>query len=221
MNESIRLKILSSNEIENIRMQLAQLFAEQANKYTQGDSCSIAVDKAQSLMLSIIYTIDYYLKSLENTDVCIIHIKTKKLKELHVKGKELIRSEFEKSKKLFDLVQKNRIKTENYAYNETIDEGLPSFFKEYELEFLSHESMASIDYPLCIDKMDTCSIEYIISYLEKLYWENEFCSRFYSNDISSLLRGYSYDNKEQLVNIFELVLSNSLGSIMLKRSAQD
>ncbi|KNY29351.1 DUF6179 domain-containing protein [Pseudobacteroides cellulosolvens] len=220
LNEAVRLKLLTMDEITGIRLQLADVLTTETRSYTQGDSSSVTVETAQSLMMSIIYTIDFYLKNLPNTDECLYAIKSTKLMAVYSKGKELIRIEIEKTKELFHLVQKNKISTDNIAYNDTI-ESLASFFKDYNPMFAAHDSVVSIDYPLCIDRMDTCGIEYISSYLQKLYCENEFCRRFSKESIVYLLNGYSKENKELLINIFEIVLANSLGSVLLKRSSKD
>ena len=220
LNEAVRLKLLTMEEITSIRTQLADILTIETRSYTQGDSSSVTVETAQSLMLSIIYTIDFYLKNLPNTDECLYAIKSTKLMDVYSKGKELIKIEIEKTRELFHLVQKSKISIDNIAYNDTI-ESLAGFFKDYNPMFAAHDSVVSIDYPLCIDRMDTCGIEYISSYLQKLYCENEFCRRFSKESIFYLLNGYSKENKELLINIFELVLANSLGSVLLKRSAKD
>ncbi|HEY9061718.1 MAG TPA: DUF6179 domain-containing protein [Pseudobacteroides sp.] len=220
LNEAMRLKLLSTEEIEGLRIQLAQMLAMETSSYTQGDSSSLKVETAQEIMMSIIYTLDFYLKSLPNTDECLASLKSMKIMEIYAKGKELIKTAFEQAKKLYELVGKNKISTDNYAYNDTI-EALSGFFKDYNPMFAAHDSKVSIDYPLCIDNMDTCGVEYIVTYLKKLYYENEFCRRFPDESIGYLLNGYSNDNKQLLVNIFELILANSLGSALLKRSPKD
>ena len=52
------------------------------------------------------------------------------------------------------------IKTENYAYNDTVGYGIPLFFKEYKSEFEAHNTPGSIDYPLFQDKMELVGVEY-------------------------------------------------------------
>lgn len=220
LNEAVRLKLLSTEEVEGLRIQMAQMLAEKTGSYTQGDSSSLKVETAQEIMISIIYTLDFYLKSLLNTGECVVALKSMKLMDIYSKGKELIKTAVEEAKKLYDLVQKNKISTDNYAYNDTI-EALSGFFRDYNPMFAAHDPKVSIDYPLCIDNMDTCGVEYIVTYLKKLHYENEFCRRFPDESIGYLLSGYSNDNKELLVNIFELVLANSLGSVLLKRSSKN
>jgi len=220
LSESVRLKLLNAEEINSIRLQLADMITMETRSYTQGDSSSVTVETAQSLMMSIIYTLDFYLKSLSSTDKCLDAIKFMKLTDIYTKGKELIKNQIEKTKIFLDLIQRNKISTDNIAYNDTI-ESLADFPKKYNPIFAAHDLVVSIDYPLCIDRMDTCGVEYISIYLEKLYWENEFCKKFSMENISNLLNGYSNENTELLINIFGLVLANSLGSVLLKRSAKD
>jgi len=220
LSEAVRLNLLNAEQIHNIRLQLADMITTETRSYTQGDSSSVTVETAQSLMMSIIYTLDFYLKSLPSTDKCLDAIKSMKLMDIYSKGKELIKNEIEKTKRLLALIQKNKISTDNIAYNDTI-ESLNEFPKKYNPMFAAHDSVVSIDYPLCIDRMDTCGVEYISIYLEKLYWENEFCRKFSPKSIAKLLNGYSNESNELLINIFKLVLANSLGSVLLKRSARD
>jgi hypothetical protein len=62
--------------------------------------------------------------------------------------------------------------------------------------------------------MTLVGVEYIYEYLHKLNLENAFCKKFDENDIHQLLRGYDDNYQDLLINIFELVLINSLGSVL-------
>jgi len=68
--------------------------------------------------------------------------------------------------------------------------------------------------------MDLAGIEYIHSYLEKLYLENEFCLNFEILDIHNLLRGYDRSYKDLLINIFGLIVNNLVGSALAGKSLQ-
>ena len=69
-----------------------------------------------------------------------------------------------------------------------------------------------------MDNMNYIGIEYINNYLEILSLENEFCYNFDICEINELLKGYDKNCELLLINIFELVLINSLGLIICGKS---
>jgi len=220
LQELSHLKLLSDSEIEHIQIQSIQLLAKETDHYTNGESSSVKVETAQSLLQSIIYCIGIYLKSLPDIDLCIDILKQKTLLELFKQGKNLIRIQFGCAKQLLTSIQKDSIVTDNIAYNDTVSDGLMLFFSKYDIDFGSHEIPASIDYPLSNDmnfSMALVGIEYIYSYLQILSLENKFCKHFAAEDIDQLLRGYDDHYQDLLINIFELVLTNALGSILRNR----
>jgi len=164
-------------------------------------------------MESIFYTIGIYLKSFPSPEMGVATLKKQPLSELHGQGGKFIRAYCEDAKNLLNAVKNNRIPIDNYAYNYTLENGIPDFFASYNIEFAAHETPGSIDYPLSNDKMELSGIEYICDYLQKLYLENQFCSNFTRNDLVYLLRGYDEHYQELLINIFGLVLTNAIGCI--------
>jgi hypothetical protein len=117
-------------------------------------------------------------------------------------------------------IQKNRLETTNYAYIDTIDYGIPIFFKEYDIRFASHESESpgSIDYPLAVDEMKLVGIEYLEAYLNTIDLENTFCSYFDISEIEALLKSYNKNSYLLLINIYQFVLTNYLGVILVGKS---
>ena len=69
--------------------------------------------------------------------------------------------------------------------------------------------------------MNYIGIEYINNYLETLTLENEFCYNFDICEINELLKGYDKNCELLLINIFELVLANSLGLIICGKSLKN
>ena len=211
---------LNKAEIEGIQFQILDILKENVNYYTKAESCSVKVEVAEQLILSIYYTIGIYLKSKSIMRERIKLIKENKMKELFLKGEKLLRIKVEEGKRLLEHVQKTKLKTGNIAYLDTIDYGIPPFFKEYDIRFSSHEAPGSIDYPLAIDEMDLVGIEYILEYLTKLNYENMFCSNFDNEEIQFLLKGYDKNCDHLLINIFELVLTNYLGCVLIGKEGR-
>ena len=218
--EAHRLMLLTESEFENIQLQSIQLLAKRTERFTGGESSSVKVETAQRILQSIFYSIGIYLKSFLDPDMSIAVLKQKPLPELYQHGKKLIEIQLDSTKQLFYKIQNDHLITDNCAYNDTLLDGIPGFFPAYDVDFAAHDTPASIDYPLSNDKMDLVGIEYISSYLQKLFLENEFCKNFPVHDIHCLLRGYDDHYQDLLINIFELVLTNAVGSSLANKSVQ-
>lgn len=218
IEEAQNMKLLSDSELEDIQMQSIKLLTRVTERYTGGESSSVRVETAQSILQSILYSIGIYLKSFPDADMSLEEIKKTPLAELYKQGRKLIEKNINIAKHMLHLIQNERVKNENIAYNDTIENGLPEFFTGYDADYAAHDSPGSIDYPLNIDKMDLCGIEYIYNYLEKLYWENKFCKNFDAYDIDCVLRGYDEKYQDLLVNIFRIVYTNALGCILANKN---
>lgn len=211
-------KLLDDRILKKISIERLETLKVQLKYYTKDASSSVMVEVAENLMEGIDYTIGVYLKAFDNLELIIEELKNKSLFDLLKAGNELIKKKVIESKKLLKKIQENKLKIDNYSYNDTIDHGIPLFFKEYEDFFVPHEGSGSIDYQLYIDNMNYKGIEYIENYLETLSLENEFCSKFDINEITELLKGYDEKCELLLINIFELVLINSIGLVICDRS---
>ena len=211
-------KLLDDKILGKISYERLDVLKLQLKYYTKDESSSVMVEVAESLMQGIDYTIGIYLKTFDNIELIIEELKNTSLFDMLKMGHDLIKKKIADSKKLLDEIQKNKLKVDNYSYNDTIDHGIPLFFKEYEDFFAANETLGSIDYQLYIDNMNYVGIEYINNYLEILSLENEFCYNFDICEINELLKGYDKKCELLLINIFELVLTNSLGLIICDKS---
>lgn len=211
-------KLLDDKILDRISYERLELLKVQLKYYTKDESSSVMIEVAESLMEDVDYTIGIYLKTLDNIELIIEELKNVKLCDMMKFGNDLIKQKIGRSKKLLEEIQEDKLKVDNYSYNDTIDYGIPLFFKEYEDFFAAHETPGSIDYQLYIDNMNYNGIEYINNYLETLNLENQFCNKFDIFEINKLLKGYDKKSELLLINIFELVLINSLGLIICGKS---
>jgi len=193
--------------------------AKQTEQYTGGESSSVKIETAQSILESIFYTIGIYLKNFPDADRSIEVLKHSSLSELYRHGKKLLENKFANAEKLLDAVRNNCLVTDHCAYNDTIRTGLLLFFSAYDIDFAAHDIPASIDYPLSNDQMELAGVEYIYNYLQILFWENQFCNKFPERNIHCLLRGYHDHYQDLLINIFGLVLTNTIACVLANKKA--
>lgn len=208
---------LGDLEMEGIQMQCIKLLADNVERYNKGESSSVRVETAQTIMESNLYTIGIYLKSLPDIASALETVKKEPLSKLYQQSRKIINAKLNAAKHLYHLVRKTKTDTPNYTYNATIEEGIESFFKHYNADFEAHEIPASIDYQLMIPIRDLTGVEFMIQYLQNLYVENLFCSKFDAAVIHEVMGGYDEAYKDLLVNIFGQVLQNSLGCAALNK----
>ncbi|MET7040592.1 DUF6179 domain-containing protein [Clostridium botulinum] len=204
-------KLLDDNTLARIYYERIELLKVKLKYYTKDESSSIMEEVAESILQCIDYTIGIYLKNFENIELITEELKHTSLSDMLKMGQDLIKNKKLECKKLFKEIKANKLKVDNYSYNDTIDDGISPFFKEYDDFFAAHETLGSIDYQLYIDNMNFIGIEYMYNYLYNLSLENEFCNKFDISQINILLKGYDKKCELLLINIFELVLINSLG----------
>ncbi|MEN6350404.1 MAG: DUF6179 domain-containing protein [Syntrophomonas sp.] len=208
--------IVEYEVINSIQAQLMILLKDLIMRRTKGESTSLKVETAQGILLSILYCIDACTKTFCPAEDAIRYLIKHPLKEIYGEGLELVVSCLAESRLQYYEIKNKKMDIVNKAYQSTIDEALPEFFKNYDVVFQAHDTMAGIDYPLLFDDMTTGGVFYIKQYLDKLNMETQFCSLFLPTDITKLLmdygRVYQIDYRDALINIFEVVLTNAIFS---------
>ena len=213
IKECVRVKILNKNYIFDVQIKISDILKDLIMKYTNGESSSVTVEKAEKLIITIWYTIDTYIMNFETVKESINALQEEDIKEIYDKGKKLLQKEVENTKRLYEIVMKNKLNTEMTAYNETLD-SIKDFFHNYNINYEADECDVSIDYPLSIDDWNRQGVRYIKNYLWNINIENKICSYFDEGEINKLLEtygeNYEIDYRDLLINIFELVITNSI-----------
>lgn len=207
--------IIGSDQVKKIQVGLLGLLSRQIEKYTSGESSSVTAESAESLLKSICFSISVALKCHGNIVIASELLERESIEELFKKGNKLIRYYYEDARRLWIKIKTEGPKVRNLAYNDTVYKGLKNFFDWYDYRFYAHEMNGSLDYPLSYDEMDLKGIEYIHEYVTHLDMENVLCSSYDAQSIECLMRGYSKYYREDLINVFELVLTNLIGRSML------
>ena len=214
--------MLTNDDMVNLQMQILQLLDEKIYKYTGNDSTSIKKEVMEDILNSNSYTISAYLKTFKNPDEAIKTIKEKGLKIAYQEGRKKIDKMLNIIRVMYIKVKQNKLDIPNVTYNDTIIGGIKGFLKIYNPDFKAQDMKITADYPLynnLIGKLD--GVEFIKEYLNSIYLENVFCKKFSEEKINYLLYGYSHDYKELIINIFEIVLLETIGCKLVKRDIQD
>lgn len=206
---------LSPKASERIQLECLKLLADCTERFTKGKSSSVRVEIAQGIMASNLFTIGIYLKSLPDVDAALFHIENEPIEKLYEYGYQVLKRKINVASYFFNRVCKSKLKTANQAYNITIDQGFKPFFESYEINFHAHEIPSDIDYQLIHPVTDLAGVEFVIKYLESLYYENLFCSYFDADIIHEVMSGYDESYKNLLDNIGAQVFQNALGCQLL------
>lgn len=206
---------LSPKESERVQRECLKLLADCTERFTRGQSSSVRVEIAQGIMASNLFTIGLYLKSLPDVDAVLFQIENEPIEKLYEYGFQVLKRKINVAHYFFNQVCKTKLETANHAYNITIGQGFKPFFESYEINFHAHEIPSDIDYQLIHPVTDLAGVEFVIKYLENLYYENLFCSYFDADIIHEVMSGYDPSYKNLLDNICAQVFQNALGCQLL------
>lgn len=215
-------KMLTDEEMANIQIQILQLLDETVYKYNGNNSSSIRKEIMNRLLNSEFYTISIYLKTFRNPDEAIKNIKKQGIKIAYQEGRKKTEKMLKIIRIMYIKVKQNKLNIENNTYNDTLIGGIQGFLKIYNPDFEAQDMKITADYPLynnLIGKLD--GVEFIKEYLNSIYLENTFCKKFSEKNIEYLLYGYSHDYQELIINIFEIVLLETIACKLVKRNIQD
>ena len=215
-----RKKLLNEEEIIRIQTGVLEVFTKEANRYTNDESSSIPVETAQSLLQSITFSMGSYLKNFADVGTQLKILKEKEMFTLFLSGQKTVEQRYEAARELFRRLTDGLMRIDLIAYQDTIREGLPKFFHDYNVEFAAHENAGDIDYPSFVTVTDLLGVEYMEEYLRRLYLENEFLNYFSAADINHLLIAFDREARHMLINVFELVLINALGCKLLEKEVR-
>lgn len=217
--EANRCGLLTEDELQAIQIACLELLAYKTRLYTDGESSSVRIELAESIMTSNFYTIGLYLKSLPNPDDAVELLKETPVSELYKRGRKLVDTKLKTARLYYEGVHRSMLTLENDVYHATLEDGIAGFFKLYRPDYAAHEVHITADYPLCNAVTGLVGIEFIQKYLESAKFENAFCRQFPLHAVHHLLCGYDAHYQSLIFNLFEPVLTCALGCVLTRADA--
>lgn len=218
LEKSLRYNILTEEEINYINFGISKILEKMLIYFTKNESSSINIDIADNLLKSVCYTISISLTKNNNINKIINDLKNRSIESLFHEGQRIIKKKFINSKKLLEHIKQDKLKISNYSYLDTIDYGIDVFIKKYNYFYKAHEVPGDIDYQLSDNVFSYEGVEQIEKYLINLNYENIFCNYFNISEVRNLLYSYSNRSDELLINVFDIVLANSVGNYILGKN---
>jgi len=212
--------LLTDSDVERLQYDCLALLARRVERFNAGDSSSIRVEAAQSIMASNLFTIGIWLKTFQNPDDAIAALQNEPIAELYKQGRKRIDTMLSAAKTIHAKLLRQLGDIRNVFYRATLVDGIHGFFKLYYPDFGAHETHITADYPTCIAMPRLAGIEFIHAYLEALYYENQFLLCFAPDDLHNLLCGYEEGYQELLLNVYEPVLTAALGCVLAETDAR-
>jgi len=220
MEQASYKEMLSQSEIEKFKLECISLLSRQTERYNNGESSSIRVEVAQSILTSIFYTIGINLKRYKNPDDAVIALQKENVETLFTKGLKVIDRKISIAKMIHAKIVNNLMITQNVFYCSTVCDGINGFFKLYRPEYAAQEIHITADYPTHITVCDLAGIEFIERYLENIYYENQFCCYFGEDRVHRLLCGFHRNYQNLLINLYQPVLATAIGSVLCEKDIQ-
>lgn len=214
LESAYSLRMITTGDIDGIRLERFELMAEKAKRYAGCDSDSVRVEVARNIMSSINYSMGLFLKSFQTPDEAVKALKEMKMADILSEGRKRVDITLKTAKAIHSRLISEIISVGNICYNDTVFGGITGFFKLYDPDLGAHETHINADYPTCNPMKRFAGAEFIKKYTEAIYYENTFCRNFQPGDMRRLLYGYDRSYKDLIFNIYEIALTSALGSLL-------
>lgn len=194
-----------------LQLKLWRFLGRRTQRYTTGDSTSVAVETAQELLTSICFTLDLCFREKGLSPRLLLSGEPD---TYYHEGVKIIQSKLEEAKRLWQSACLSATEIVNYSYQDTL-RGIGSFWRAYDFRFFAHRVTCEIDYQLCQPVSDQQGVVYLISYLRSILAENIVLKRFEPAVVVQLLERYCPDYRGLLINLCEPVIANAVGLSLL------
>lgn len=184
--------------------ELLPIIARLSYKYTSGDSTSITYAQAQKLMASVLYCIQAGETAAANS-LLPTETKRRPAADAYEHGLALITKKVQQALHLYQQILQNFNDYDNYFLHSTIIDGMPEFFKWYDVNFAAHEDILTLDYPVLQDLTSLCGINKIYRYLQCIEQEQKFLAQMPPAFIRQTLAEYNPFYRDTPDNLVEII----------------
>ncbi len=190
------------------------IVAELADKYTGKESTSITYEKARQLMEAVLYCIHEYETDPAKSQELLTMDEKAAAKKVYSLGYETVLRNVKEAQILYNKIIPDFKYYENWCYYDTFVKGIPSFFLYYDPRFQPQNHILTLDYPVLYPVHSLQGIDAISAFIKCVSLEQVFLGKLPDEYVLHVLRAYSPDHGELIINLTGIVLRNILGCRM-------
>ncbi|WP_313582766.1 DUF6179 domain-containing protein [Lacrimispora sp.] len=194
--------------------ELMPIVAELADKYTGKESTSITYEKARQLMEAVLYCIHEYEEDAKKGQELLSMDGKPVAKRVYSLGYETVLRTVKETQILYNKVIPYFKYYENRCYYDTFVKGIPSFFLYYDPRFQPQNHLLTLDYPVLYPVNPLQGIDAISTFVKCVSLEQVFLGKLPDEYVLHVLRAYSPDHGDLIINLAGIVLRNILGCRM-------
>lgn len=198
--------------------ELIPIVGKLAEKYTGIDSTSISYEKAEQLMEAVLYCI---AKAEDKGPYALAAGGEVSARELYRLGKANLEEKVKAALKLYHDILPEFCSYGNSYLKETFLNGLPEFFRWYDVEFAPQDTLLTLDYPVLKDLSLYTGIDKIYEFLVCMKAEQAFLKVFPEDYVKGVLRQYYGEEIDMADNICEILLLTVSGHILVKKGLME
>lgn len=181
-----------------------------SRKYTRNESTSISYETAQQLMEAVIYCIEEAEHPSADLPISVLSAA-----DAYALGYEAVLRKTKQTAKRYNALMERFSSYGNRAYEETISQGFPAFFRWYDPLLAPQEHILTLDYPLLRPLEELCGIDRITAYLECIETEQRFLRCFSEKFVRSALSKHHPQWEGLFLNLPYYVLKKLLCLLLL------
>lgn len=194
--------------------ELVPIVGRLAEKYTAYESSSMTYEKAEQLMEAVLYCIHEAEQSGHNSVIPTGGISAQ---QAYDTGLVYVQEKAKKALDLYNRILPEFVYYKNCCLHDTVINGLPEFFKWYDIQFEPQNSILTLDYPILRDISGYTGIDKVYEFIVCICLEQEFLKIFPQNYVINVLSKYNRQYKDMIENICEIVFIAVIGHILAEK----
>ena len=211
MNRGMTMNNGISYEAED----LVPIVAELAKRYTSGESSSISYEAAGQLMEAVLYCIREYEKGKAFS---LTTGKNLPARRCYERGLELVEKKVQDALKLYNRMMLYFSSYGNRCLQDTVEKGMPEFFKWYDYRLNPQNTLLTLDYPILMDLSANTGIDRVYGYLLCIQLEQKFLRKIPRDFVIGALSEYDSRYQWMIDNLCEVVLFKVIRYIILDKN---
>lgn len=194
---------------------LVPIVAELAKRYTSGESSSISYEVAGQLMEAVLYCIREFEKG---EAFSLTTVKKLPAGKCYERGLELVEKKVQDALKLYNRMMLYFSSYGNRCLQDTVEKGMPEFFKWYDYRLNPQDTLLTLDYPILMDLSADTGIDRVYGYLLCIQLEQKFLRKFPRDFVREALAEYDSRYQWMIDNLCEVVLFTVIRYIVLDKN---